>query len=104
VFLQIGESVIDQCVKPCVGSRIQGHSYAAFGKEMDVSACYTSSCVCSACAMQGLHETKEAAAYLGVSIRSIRGLIAKDFIRAKRIGKYDVVRREELSGYWERAA
>ena len=54
--------------------------------------------------MQGLHETKEAAAYLGVSIRSIRGLIAKDFIRAKRIGKYDVVRREELSGYWERAA
>jgi excisionase family DNA binding protein len=47
---------------------------------------------------------KEAAAYFGVSVWSIRGLIAKGFIGAKRMRKYDIVRREELSEYWERAA
>ena len=47
---------------------------------------------------------KEAAAYFGVSVWSIRGLIAKRFIRAKRIGKYDVVRRADLAAYWEKAA
>ena len=46
---------------------------------------------------------KEAAAYFGVSVWSIRGLIAKGFIGAKRMRKYDIVRREELSEYWERA-
>ncbi len=47
---------------------------------------------------------KEAAAYFGVSVWSIRGLIAKGFITAKRIGKYDVVRRADLANYWEKAA
>ena len=47
---------------------------------------------------------KEAAAYFGVSVWSIRGLIAKGFITAKRIGKYDVVRRADLADYWEKAA
>ena len=47
---------------------------------------------------------KEAAAYYGVSVWSIRGLIAKGFITAKRIGKYDVVRRVDLAAYWEKAA
>jgi len=47
---------------------------------------------------------KEAAAYFGVSVWSIRGLIAKGFIKAKRIGKYDVVSRAELVEYWQKAA
>jgi excisionase family DNA binding protein len=47
---------------------------------------------------------KEAAVYFGVSIWSIRGLIARGFIKAKRIGKYDVVRRVDLAEYWEKAA
>jgi excisionase family DNA binding protein len=47
---------------------------------------------------------KEAAAYFGVSVWSIRGLIAKGFIKAKRIGKYDVVRRVDLTEYWQKAA
>jgi len=47
---------------------------------------------------------KEAAAYFGVSVWSIRGLIVKGFIKAKRIGKYDVVRRADLAEYWEKAA
>ncbi len=47
---------------------------------------------------------KEAARYFGVSIWSVRGLIAKGFIKAKRIGKYDVVRRMDLAEYWEKAA
>jgi excisionase family DNA binding protein len=47
---------------------------------------------------------KEAAVYFGVSVWSIRGLIAKGFIKAKRIGKYDVVRRIDLAEYWEKAA
>ena len=47
---------------------------------------------------------KEAAAYFGVSVWSIRGLIAKGFIKAKRIGKYDVVRRADLAEYWQKAA
>jgi len=47
---------------------------------------------------------KEAAAYYGVSVWSIRGLIAKGFIKAKRIGKYDVVRRADLGEHWEKAA
>jgi Helix-turn-helix domain len=46
---------------------------------------------------------KEAAAYFGVSIWSIRGLIAKGFIAAKRIGKYDVVRRADLVEHWQKA-
>ena len=40
---------------------------------------------------------KEAAAHFGVSARSMRGLIAKGFITAKRIGKYDLVRRADLA-------
>jgi len=47
---------------------------------------------------------KEAAAYYGVSVWSVRGLIAKGFIKAKRIGKYDVVRRADLAEYWEKVA
>jgi hypothetical protein len=47
---------------------------------------------------------KEAAAYFGVSIWSVRGLIAKGFIKAKRIGKYDVVRRVDLAEYWQKVA
>jgi excisionase family DNA binding protein len=47
---------------------------------------------------------KEAAAYFGVSIWSVRGLIASGFIRAKRIGKYDIVSRAELAEYWQKAA
>lgn len=47
---------------------------------------------------------KEAAAYFGVSVWSIRGLIAKGFITAKRIGKYDIVRRVDLAEYWQKAA
>jgi excisionase family DNA binding protein len=47
---------------------------------------------------------KEAAAYFGVSVWSIRGLIARGFIKAKRIGKYDVVRRVDLAEYWQKAA
>jgi excisionase family DNA binding protein len=47
---------------------------------------------------------KEAAVYFGVSVWSVRGLIAKGFITAKRIGKYDVVRRADLAAYWEKAA
>jgi excisionase family DNA binding protein len=47
---------------------------------------------------------KEAAAYFGVSVWSVRGLIAKGFITAKRIGKYDVVSRAELAEYWQKAA
>jgi hypothetical protein len=47
---------------------------------------------------------KEAAAYFGVSIWSVRGLIAKGFIKAKRIGKYDVVRRVDLAEYWRKVA
>jgi len=47
---------------------------------------------------------KEAAAYYGVKVSTIRGLIAKGFIKAKRIGKYDVVRRTDLAEYWEKAA
>ena len=47
---------------------------------------------------------KEAATYFGVSIWSIRGLIEKGLIVAKRIGKYDVVRRADLVEHWEKAA
>ncbi len=47
---------------------------------------------------------KEAAAYFGVSVWSIRGLIATGSIKAKRIGKYDVVRRVDLAEYWQKAA
>jgi excisionase family DNA binding protein len=47
---------------------------------------------------------KEAAAYFGVSVWSVLGLVAKGFIKAKRIGKYDVVRRTDLAEYWEKAA
>jgi excisionase family DNA binding protein len=47
---------------------------------------------------------KEAAGYFGVKVWTIRGLIAKGFIKAKRIGKYDVVRRMDLAEYWEKAA
>jgi hypothetical protein len=31
-------------------------------------------------------------------------LIAKGFIKAKRIGKYDIVRRVDLAEYWQKAA
>ena len=47
---------------------------------------------------------KEAATYFGVSIWSIRGLIEKGLIVAKRIGKYDTVRRADLVEHWEKAA
>jgi len=52
-------------------------------------------------AAQGFHELEKAAAYFGVSAWSIRGLIAKGFVKAKRIGKYDVVRRAD---HWRKAA
>jgi excisionase family DNA binding protein len=46
---------------------------------------------------------KEAAAYLGVSVWSIRGLIEKKLLVARRIGKYFVVRREDLAQAWQKA-
>ena len=48
---------------------------------------------------------KRAAEYLGVpSVWTVRGLIAKGHIIAKRVGKYDLVRRADLDAYWMNVA
>jgi excisionase family DNA binding protein len=47
---------------------------------------------------------REAAAYLSVSTSTIRELIQEGRLVPKRIGRYDIVRRSDLSGVWESAA
>jgi excisionase family DNA binding protein len=46
---------------------------------------------------------RQAAQYLGVKLWTIRRLIAKRFLIAKRVGKYFIVRRVDLDAYWQNA-
>ena len=46
---------------------------------------------------------KTAADYFDVTVWTIRGLIEKRLIAAKKIGKYLVIRRSDLEGYWDKS-
>jgi len=43
---------------------------------------------------------KTAAQYFDVTVWTIRHLIKKRFVPAKKIGKYLVIRRADLDEYW----